>query len=169
MIDQEGKRTEVATKVFNFHDDTAFAQGFAKLVKNAYRNLFELHGEDSWDLDANSLITFFRSTDGTTAIVGRLQAGTFQLLAAFSGHGDMPTPRSGGAKAGVRSPKEATPKHKDKQKKAFTPTPPPRVASGVETRNFGLTVRIEINLPADGDQETYNRIFKSIRANLLNE
>jgi hypothetical protein len=29
-------------------------------------------------------------------------------------------------------------------------------------------VRIEINLPADGDQETYDRIFKSIRENLLN-
>jgi hypothetical protein len=31
-----------------------------------------------------------------------------------------------------------------------------------------LTVRIEINLPASGDQETYDRIFKSIRENLLN-
>jgi hypothetical protein len=34
--------------------------------------------------------------------------------------------------------------------------------------NVGLTVRIEINLPADGDQDTYDRIFKSIRENLLN-
>ena len=34
---------------------------------------------------------------------------------------------------------------------------------------FGLTVRIEINLPASGDQETYDRIFKSIRDNLLND
>ena len=35
-------------------------------------------------------------------------------------------------------------------------------------RNLGLTVRIEINLPATGDQETYDKIFKSIRENLLN-
>ena len=34
-------------------------------------------------------------------------------------------------------------------------------------RNVGLTVRVEINLPADGDQETYDRIFKSIRENLI--
>ena len=38
-----------------------------------------------------------------------------------------------------------------------------------DNRNqVGLTVRIEINLPAEGDQETYDRIFKSIRENLLN-
>lgn len=34
--------------------------------------------------------------------------------------------------------------------------------------HVGLTVRIEINLPADGDQETYDRIFRSIRENLIN-
>ena len=33
---------------------------------------------------------------------------------------------------------------------------------------LGLTVRIEINLPPSGDQATYDAIFKSIRANLLN-
>jgi len=32
----------------------------------------------------------------------------------------------------------------------------------------GLTVRVEINLPPDGDQATYDRIFRSIRENLLN-
>jgi len=31
----------------------------------------------------------------------------------------------------------------------------------------GLTVRIEVNLPADGDQETYDNIFRSIRKNLI--
>jgi hypothetical protein len=35
-------------------------------------------------------------------------------------------------------------------------------------QNVGLTVRIEINLPATGDQDTYDKIFKSIRENLLN-
>lgn len=32
----------------------------------------------------------------------------------------------------------------------------------------GLTVRIEVNLPASGDQATYDRIFRSIRENLIN-
>ncbi len=35
-------------------------------------------------------------------------------------------------------------------------------------RDFGLTVRIEINLPADADQETYDKIFRSIKENLIN-
>jgi hypothetical protein len=35
------------------------------------------------------------------------------------------------------------------------------------SRDVGLTVRIEVNLPASGDQETYDRIFKSIRTNLI--
>ena len=40
--------------------------------------------------------------------------------------------------------------------------------AGTGKRDLGLTVRIEINLPATGDQETYDKIFKSIRENLLN-
>lgn len=33
-------------------------------------------------------------------------------------------------------------------------------------KDMALTVRIEINLPANGSKETYDNIFKSIRANL---
>jgi len=33
---------------------------------------------------------------------------------------------------------------------------------GLTEQNVALTVRIEINLPATGDQDTYDRIFKSI-------
>jgi hypothetical protein len=36
-------------------------------------------------------------------------------------------------------------------------------------RDMALTVRIEINLPAGGSKETYDNIFKSIRANLIDE
>ena len=38
---------------------------------------------------------------------------------------------------------------------------------GHSPNGVALTVRIEINLPAAGDQDTYDRIFKSIRENLL--
>lgn len=37
------------------------------------------------------------------------------------------------------------------------------------SRDMALTVRIEINLPENGSQETYDNIFKSIRANLIDE
>ena len=43
------------------------------------------------------------------------------------------------------------------------------VSGGHPQRDVGLTVRIEVNLPPAADQETYDRIFKSIRANLLNQ
>lgn len=169
LIDQEGKKTDGASKIFNLHEDTAFTQEFGKLVKTAYADLFELHGESSWTLDADSLITFFRSADDTTAIVGKRQAMTFQLLAAFSGHKEVPAHKTGGAKG-----PDAPAAKKTAKKPQATPRTSPRSVSAAgdgltnESKKFGLTVRIEINLPADGDQETYDRIFKSIRENLLN-
>jgi hypothetical protein len=168
LIDPEGKKTDNASKTFNLHDDVAFSREFAKLVKKAYADLFELHAEDSWTLDTDSLITFFRSTDDTTAIVGKRQATTFKLLAAFSGYGEVPTPKSGSAKTPAATAKKAT-KKADAPAKLVTASAVTATKPAKEPRSFGLTVRIEINLPADGDQETYDRIFKSIRENLLNE
>lgn len=171
LLDDEGKRTDAATKVFNLHDDAQFSKGFGELVNAAYKDLFDLHKEAAWALDADSLITFFRSNDDTSAIVGKRQASTFQLLAAFSGHGDVPQPRASGKKSNgtpkpkaVKKPAGSAGAHAPTDTKTLdlsgrVPEPQPPV---------GLSVRIEVNLPADGDQETYDRIFKSIRENLLN-
>ncbi|MCW5890592.1 MAG: DUF5343 domain-containing protein [bacterium] len=172
MIDDQGQRTADAQTIFSQHDDTAFAKQFAGLVKKAYSSLFELHGEASWTLDQEALITFFRSSDQTTDIVGKRQASTFQLLAGFAGHKDVP---------------EAKGRKKDATKQLVRPAkrsaaPPNPGATHAHAKDaddapkdpavggsaVGLTVRIEINLPADGDQDTYDRIFKSIRDNLLN-
>jgi len=59
------------------------------------------------------------------------------------------------------------PQKKEKQKnysteQIVTNTVPDEHTESNNKNQFGLTVRIEINLPAEGDQETYNRIFKSI-------
>jgi len=40
--------------------------------------------------------------------------------------------------------------------------------NSADKRDIGLTVRIEVNLLPAGDQDTYDRIFRSIRENLLN-
>lgn len=170
MVDEEGKKTAVAVKIFNLHDNAAFSEEFSKLVKKAYSDLFDLHAEGSWSLDTDALITFFRSADDTTAIVGKRQATTFQLLAAFAGHGDVPVPKVSGNKVATPSTKpvrntNAGGTTRAKPVVAATPTP----MATKEQRSFGMTVRIEINLPADGNQDTYDRIFKSIRENLLNE
>jgi hypothetical protein len=46
-------------------------------------------------------------------------------------------------------------------------TPEPTLSMDQSSQRVGLTVRIEVNLPANGDQETYDRIFRSIRKNLI--
>ncbi len=163
LIDDTGKKTETAGKVFSQHNDTAFQKQFSDVVKTAYAALFDLHGENTWTLGTESLVTFFRSTDHTTDLVGKHQARTFQVLAGFAGHQEIPGPKSAPGKA---TKKKVTPKTE------VTPVQPEvqtnKPAGQPSGPDFGLTVRIEINLPADADQDTYDRIFKSIRENLLN-
>lgn len=164
LIDPEGNRSDEASKIFSLHNDTEFSEAFSKTVLSSYRDLFELHGENTWNLGTDALISFFRTTDGTTENVGKLQAQTFQSLAAFSGYGEVFEP-----KAALSKPNSADKKNKKDKPK----TPPPANEEDLsspdkKSNEFGLTVRIEINLPADGDQETYDRIFRSIKENLLN-
>ncbi|MGF1640270.1 MAG: DUF5343 domain-containing protein [Rhodospirillales bacterium] len=168
LIDRDGKKTSDATQTFNLHDDYQFSKAFAELVSKAYSELFKLHGDGAWDLDNAALISFFRTHDETTAVVGKLQASTFKRLATHGGHGDILVAK---APSGTRKAKEQ--KKTVKSSPAPAPSPPahdtsPAAKVATVPGNVGLTVRIEINLPADGDQETYDRIFKSIRENLLN-
>jgi len=170
VIDDSGKKVDAKAKAFVQHQDAAFSAEFAELVKEAYEELFELHGEPAWDLDKSSLTQFFRTTDHSTSVVGARQATTFVSLAGLSGHGseaeaarEAAPPRSAKVDRGAPPPK----------KKAAPEPPPERVTSGTSsatvrtTEKVGLTVRIEVNLPANGDQETYDRIFRSIRKNLI--
>jgi hypothetical protein len=135
--------------------------------------LFSLHGEDSWKLDTDGLITFFRQADQSSATVGRRQAYTFVAMSGLAGHSDL---------LNTKKPSNRTknPSHRMKSKDAknatgkaesFTSpkkTSPSTGGEPVLRQAVGLTVRIEVNLPASGDQATYDRIFKSIRENLLN-
>ncbi|HWX67829.1 MAG TPA: DUF5343 domain-containing protein [Rhodanobacter sp.] len=177
ILDADGNKSATASAVFNQHEDADFQEGFGKLVKAAYADLFSLHGDDAWSLPTNKLISFFRNSDQTSAIVGQRQASTFQALAVLSGKLD------GNATKVISAP----PNHAKAAKKATSDQSkkPPVVAvkskaharsstasipnsGNGSSSDVGLTVRIEINLPASGDQETYDHIFKSIRENLLN-
>ncbi len=163
LIEEDGSPTAVAKKALTQHDDKAFGKDLEALVRAAYEDIFSLHGDNAWKLDENALITYFRQTDQTSAVVGSRQAKTFQTLAAFCGHGDVPERRE----SAPRNGKEPTAKKKTTPPKAESPKVTIPVKPEAATRDFGLTVRVEINLPADGNQETYDRIFKSIKANLL--
>lgn len=167
VLDEEGKKAPGASTVFTKHNDEDFQKGLSELVETAYADLFSLHGKDSWSLSTDKLISYFRSTDHTSAIVGQRQAGTFQALAALCGYVEVPALKN------PTTTRRTDAKAKSK-KETKVPNPVTQELGLIEngdrksSRDMGLTVRIEINLPVAADQETYNRIFKSIRENLLN-
>ena len=136
------------------------------IVQKAYPALFDLHGNDAWKLSNDDLITFFRQSDQTSATIGGRQASTFKVLAGLSGHGDLPESKP---KKAAKDSKQVKP-----NKTPNIPAPKPAAVvhphgtqAGGGNQTLGLTVRVEINLPADGSKETYDAIFKSIKENLL--
>ncbi len=163
-IDAEGNKSEKSTATFSKHELAAFQKDFGEMVKDAYIDLFKLHGDAAWELQLDSLITFFRTNDRTSDPVGRRQASTFQALAALAGHGEA-----------LASQKPSTKPREERQKGAKANAE--KVSQNAEingsstgngqARDVGLTVRIEVNLPAAADQKTYDMIFRSIRENLL--
>lgn len=168
LIDEKGARTEKAQRTFTLHDPSSFSKAFSEVVKSAYGDLFKLHGDGAWTLDNAKLITYFRQTDQSSEVVGTRQAATFRALAAYAGQVVAPAaaPRVKGKPAQIekRKPK-TTPKSTEAASKVSLTR---NQGGGLTDRNIGLTMRIEINLPATGDQDTYDKIFKSIRENLLN-
>lgn len=175
VLDAESKKNPKAVGVFNQHDDAEFEAGFAELVKSAYGDLFGLHGDTAWSLPTDKLISYFRNTDHTSAIVGQRQASTFQALATLCGKTDGAPAASKPKRAESSTSKAVKPKASTKPRVAEPPAsaasvipPASPTSSAGNTSGMALTVRVEINLPAGGDQETYDRIFKSIRENLLN-
>src|SRR5262249_36955879 len=79
-IDEQGKKVDANARAFVHHKDESFASEFRKLVKEAYEELFELHGDAAWTLDKASLAQFFRTSDHSTEVVGTRQAATFACL-----------------------------------------------------------------------------------------
>ncbi|WP_153067227.1 DUF5343 domain-containing protein [Steroidobacter cummioxidans] len=166
LVDEQGKKTSLAGTVFSKHQDDAFASELEKVVKEAYAELFDTMGAAAWGADRSSLIGFFRVHDETSELTATRQSIAFETLASLSGHGETVKVKAPAAKTSVRatSPKKRATKPADVIE-------PKRGLDGLAHREpgaVGLTVRIEINLPAQGDQETYDRIFQSIKRNLLN-
>ena len=172
LIDTDGNRTQAGKELFLQHDDGKFAKALADHVEKAYSALFDLRGDHAWESDRDNLVGFFRATDETSAITATRQALAFETLAALSGHGDPIAKRTAapakknGAAQNARS--ERAGKITDPRPSAATKEKPILEVRDEKDGAVALTVRIEVNLPAQGDQETYDRIFKSIRANLLN-
>lgn len=172
LIDDEGKKQADSAKVFVEHDDAEFASKFEGLVKKAYSDLFENWGDKAWTLERAKLIGFFRTADETSARVGTQQAATFTALAALAGHGDAPAE----AKTSTSTTKRTSNGKTSRAKMSAPTATAPNTSTSSVTERAGsgatqptLTVRIEIHLPVSDKQEVYDSIFRSIRANLLNE
>ncbi|MBB5317461.1 DUF5343 domain-containing protein [Tunturibacter empetritectus] len=166
LIDESGKATPNSLKVFTLHDEKTFQTAFSEIIEKSYHELFSLHGSDAWMLPLEQLIPFFRQTDQSSSLVGSRQASTFKALAAYAGHGALQSAATN------RPPKVMAKKvprvaKKPDEVKTFAEKDP-IFHQGKRDDRVGLTVRIEVNLPAAGDQETYDRIFKSIKENLIN-
>ena len=170
LLDDKGKSTIEATEVFSNRADSEFESAFAKLVKIAYSELFELHGEQTWNLTNDALITFFRKTDKTSEAIGHRQSMVFQTLANLGGKRVSESPLSGNQnikKKKVLKPKES--KVIEVKGTDIVLSDPQSKSNSSSLAKVGLSVRIEVNLPTASSQETYDLIFKSIRENLLND
>lgn len=171
LIDEENRRTELGHRVFTLHDEKEFQREFSKIIQNAYKDLFSYFGDATWDLEDARLITFFRQTDQSSELVGKRQARTFKTLASYAGKSDeFVQSRSSGNRASTTS--QTRKKTSPSLPIDANPTFQANETANIQThsdRNVGLTVRIEINLPVAEDQETYDKIFRSIRENLLND
>ena len=171
LIDKESKKIAEKAKAFVLHDQVAFESEFANLVQAAYSDLFDIRGEEAWTIDRNALITFFRQSDESTDIVGQRQATTFATLASLSGK----RPVVAGQPKVQRSAGDGKPKRQERRTTKSSPhqntiSPSVSETAGSGSRAPGpvaLTVRLEINLPAQADQETYDRLFRSLRQNFI--
>jgi len=171
VIDKESARTQAAQDLFVLGDDD-FKNGFAAMIKDAYKGLFDLHQDEAWALEKSKLVSFFRTEDKSTGLVGNRQADTFIRLAEIAEKRQAAASSNGSApkREFVKRDNKSTPRAKT-EKAAGTAQ-----KIGVETSKadggdgtaVSLAVKIEVNLPATADQGVYDAIFKSIRANLLN-
>ncbi len=170
VLDADGKRTVEGHDAFVL-SDSEFPKAFEGLVRKSYIDLFDHWGEGAWSLSKSELTNYFRTTDKTSEVIGGRQASVFIMFRGLAGH------EQNSDKAPVTGVKPlVTPKAKKvtTKKPAVAPLSSPvapneNLNASDSRKEMALTVRIEINLPANGSQETYDAIFKSIRANLINE
>lgn len=178
LIDEDGVKRDDRVDYF-FGSEETFQTGLEAALKEAYADLFAEMGDGAYSTSRENLGHWFRGADKTTELVGSRQAGTFLALASLAGHAAPPqtrpttTPRkpreAGASKARAsKSAPAAQGVASAAPSEAALPAAlqPPQVATNKHS-DVGLTVRIEVNLPAGGDANTYDAIFASIKRHLI--
>lgn len=174
LIDENNKPTDEAIRIFTIHDDILFQQSLSNLVKKSYNPLFDTYGDETWILEDSKLITFFRQEDKSTQTVGELKARTFKTLSTYVGHREdkkllekKQTKKNNTNNTNKQTRRSSDTSQKTDGEKKDTTDDSPRQKS--INKSLNLSVRIEVNLPIADNQETYDKIFKSIRENFLND
>ena len=170
LIDEDGGRIEDGSD-YLFGGDEKFKTGLEGAVRNAYSQLFD-EMSDPFQEEQENLVHWFRAADKTSDVVGRRQASTFLTLAALAGRRDLPAARTNPQKvatsvegAAKKKAPSAAKQARPKVNSGGTQSEEPGHAS--QEREFGLSVKVEVNLPSDGDAATYDAIFASIKKHLM--
>lgn len=167
LIDDEGNKREDKVDFF-LGNIEAFESGLTAVLGDAYAALLTEMGNEAYKTSRDDLAHWFRSYDKTSDLVGKRQAATFLALGALAGQNEAAVPRPSTAAPKSRARRAAKPTSSDavaptaERSEAMETTP-----SAPRSGDVGLTVRIEVNLPAGGDSETYDAIFASIKRHLM--
>lgn len=159
LIDSDGKKNIKNAEAFVLPDE-AFQNAFGEIIRDAYKSLFEVNGEEAWSLDPSDLTTFFRQSNQTSDVIGKRQASVFQIFAALSGKRDVISVKMNSKK--IRSDTKREPRKAVAKIKPKTTT-----TLGKSFDSLGMSIKIDVNLPSDASKETYDNIFKSIREHLI--
>jgi hypothetical protein len=176
LIDEDGARIEANTAYFYGNDDS-FKSGLEGALRSAYSQMFDEMGDSALSAERGDLTHWFRAADKTSDLVGQRQATTFQTLAALAGHGELPSTRgratkktvaaTGGTDTKAKVNTRAVPKKDEDRPLSGGSAGGSRKGDASTGQDVALTVRIEVNLPAGGDDDTYDAIFASIKKHLM--
>ena len=168
LIDETGKANEEKkSKAFSGQNDEEFAEAFSEIIKEAYKDLFDLRDDKAWTLDDDDLKKFFRGADGTGESTGQRQARVFQVFSSLCGKTESPI-KKGARKTSPSkkaSNKDTPAINKPASAKNESPNQTPKQNSVLD--NLGMSIKIEVNLPSEASPEAYDNIFKSIRKHLI--
>ena len=110
VVDVENNRTDKGHDLFTTHDDSEFQKGLASIAKEKYSELFDIRGDEAWKLDRDALISFFRTSDKTSEIVGKRQAIAFIAIASIAGQRDEEIQPGRGSHLLLKKQKNPAPK-----------------------------------------------------------
>jgi hypothetical protein len=141
FLDSDGVPTDLFK---NFRDTRKSGAVMAQALKDSYKGLFELHANPCGVSDPD-LENFFRTATGRGGRTLEATVATFKVLCKFA---DFQPP-----------PVAITP----------TPVPSPAPIQLPISREGGITVNVSIRLelPATQDAGIYDKIFQSLKKNLL--